>query len=264
MREKIRRIIYEADTPLGKLFDVVLLCAIILSIFIVCVDSISDLHVKYGDWFFVWEVFITAVFSFEYALRVYSIDKASKYIFSFFGVVDLLAILPGMVSLFLFGAQPLILIRSLRLLRVFRILKLSHFMLESRILVSALMGAKNKIFVFFCTLASLITIFGALMYVVENGQPGFEDIFMSAYWAVVTMTTVGYGDIVPQSPLGKFIAAILMVAGYAIIAVPTGIMSVHIARASKDSHLMRVCKSCAREGHEEDAKFCKYCGGPML
>ena len=262
IRDRLYEIIFEADTPAGKWFDIILLWAILGSVLVVFLESIAKLRISYGVIFYYLEWFFTILFSVEYGLRIFSTRKPFRYIFSFYGVIDLLAILPTYLSLVIAGSQYLLVIRILRLLRVFRILKLTHMLRQAAILRRALVASRGKIAVFLFAVLTLIVIIGAVMYVIEGPENGFTSIPFSMYWAIVTMTTVGYGDISPQTPIGQIFASFVMIMGYAIIAVPTGIVSVEIADVTKRA-TSQVCPECLREGHDADAKYCKYCGGVM-
>jgi len=262
LRNRLYEIIFEADTPAGKWFDIILLWAIVISVLVVFLESIAKLRISYGVLFYYLEWFFTILFTIEYGLRIFSTRKPFRYIFSFYGVIDLLAILPTYLSLVIAGSQYLLVIRILRLLRVFRILKLTHMLRQATILKRALIASRGKIAVFLFAILTLIVIIGAVMYVIEGPEHGFSSIPFSMYWAIVTMTTVGYGDISPQTPVGQIFASIVMIMGYAIIAVPTGIVSVQIADATKKA-TARICPECLREGHDPDAKYCKYCGGEI-
>jgi len=261
-RNKIYEIIFEADTPAGKWFDIFLLWAILISVLVVFLESISELRSSYGDIFYYLEWFFTILFSIEYILRIISTKKPFGYIFSFYGIIDVLAILPTYLSLVIAGSQYLLVIRILRLLRVFRILKLTHMIRQATILKRALIASRGKIAVFLFAVLTLIVIIGAVMYVIEGPENGFTSIPFSMYWAIVTMTTVGYGDISPQTTIGQIFASFVMIMGYAIIAVPTGIVSVEIAAVTKKSSA-QVCPGCFKEGHDSDAKYCKYCGSSI-
>lgn len=258
-RNKLYEIIFEADTAAGKWFDIVLLWAILLSVLVVFLESISELRTSYGDIFYYLEWFFTILFSVEYILRIVSTRNPFGYIFSFYGIIDVLAILPTYLSLVIAGSQYFLVIRILRLLRVFRILKLTHMIRQAAILKKALIASRGKIAVFLFAVLTLIVIIGAVMYVIEGPENGFTSIPFSMYWAIVTMTTVGYGDISPQTTIGQIFASLVMIMGYAIIAVPTGIVSVEIADVTKRSSA-QVCPGCFKEGHDADAKYCKYCG----
>ena len=232
-RNKLYEIIFEADTPAGKWFDIFLLWAILISVLVVFLESISELRSSYGEIFYYLEWFFTILFSIEYILRIISTKKPFGYIFSFYGIIDVLAILPTYLSLVIAGSQYLLVIRILRLLRVFRILKLTHMIRQTTILKRALIASRGKIAVFLFAVLTLIVIIGAVMYVIEGPENGFSSIPFSMYWAIVTMTTVGYGDISPQTTIGQIFASFVMIMGYAIIAVPTGIVSVEIAAVTK-------------------------------
>ena len=262
LRNKLFEIIFEADTPAGKWFDIVLLWAILISVLVVFLESIAELRISYGNLFYYLEWFFTILFSVEYILRIVSTNKPFRYILSFYGVIDVLAILPTYLSLIITGSQYFLVIRILRLLRVFRILKLTHMIRQAAILRKALIASRGKIAVFLFAVLTLIVIIGAVMYVIEGPENGFTSIPFSMYWAVVTMTTVGYGDISPQTTIGQIFAAFVMIMGYAIIAVPTGIVSVEIADVSRKTSTL-VCPGCLREGHDNDAKYCKHCGSSL-
>lgn len=256
MREKINRIIFEHDTKASKLFDVVLLWVILISVLVVMLESVQALHLKYDAIFFYVEWAITILFTIEYLLRVWSTKTPLRYILSFWGIVDLLAILPAYLELINFGFHYLLAIRILRLLRVFRILKLVRFNREAQKLLLAMRGSSYKITVFLMVVISIMVLLGTLMYVIEGGENGFTSIPQSIYWAIVTVTTVGFGDIVPQTILGKFLSSIAMILGYAIIAVPTGIISVEIAKQKSTDKVCEVCK----HDNPDDANFCNQCG----
>ncbi|WP_400079400.1 ion transporter [Winogradskyella sp. R77965] len=272
---KLHEIIYEADTPAGKLFDVVLLIAILASILLVMLESINSFDAKYHTFLNVSEWVITILFTIEYILRIISVNKPFKYITSFYGVIDLLSTIPKYISLFLGGTQALIALRALRLLRVFRILKLARYLGASNQLTSAIKASRAKIAVFLFAVIIAATIFGTIMYMVEGEENGFTNIPKSVYWCIVTLTTVGFGDIAPQTPLGQFIATLIMILGYGIIAVPTGIVSAEYTKASdtdskisdeEHEHLKTVvlntqcCVNCLTEKHQDNAEFCHKCG----
>lgn len=264
IRIKLHEIIFEADTPAGKLFDILLLVFILYSIAVVMLETVREIDIKYHNVFFYSEWGLTILFSVEYFLRILSVKKPLKYMTSFYGVVDLLAILPTYLSLIVAGSQYFLTIRALRLLRVFRIFKLGRFLIESKVLLEALRASKPKIIIFLGTVFTIVIIIGSGMYLIEGSQDsGFTSIPRSMYWAIVTLTTVGYGDIIPVTTLGQFLSAILMITGYAIIAVPTGIISVEIAQAHnkmKKGISTQACQTCGKEGHEPDAVYCKFCG----
>ena len=263
-REKLRVIIFEADTPAGKAFDVALLVAIVLSVLAIMLDSVASVRRDYGGALTVTEWLFTLLFTIEYGLRLACVPQPSGYARSFFGVVDLLAILPTYMSLLLPGAQSLLVIRGLRLLRIFRVFKLGRFLGEASILSNALRSSRHKITVFLGTILILVTILGAAMYLIEGGENGFTSIPTSVYWAIVTLTTVGYGDLAPQTLAGKTLASIVMIMGYSIIAVPTGIVTAEIMETAAGRRITtRHCGSCMSEGHDPDARYCKDCGAAL-
>lgn len=259
-RAKLYEIIFEADTPTGKWFDVVLLWSIIISVSVVFLESIDVLKKDYGKLFYLLEWFFTILFTIEYVFRLYTVRKPLNYALSFYGVIDFLAIIPTYLSLFVAGSQYLLVVRILRLLRVFRVFKLTHLLKQADILKKALLASRGKVAVFLFTVLTIVVVIGAAMYVIEGPENGFTSIPISMYWTIVTLTTVGYGDISPQTPPGQILASIVMILGYAIIAVPTGIVSVEIAEATKGKTTTQVCPSCLGEGHDKDAAYCKYCG----
>ena len=259
-REDLHTIIFEADTPLGKAFDIALLIIIVLSVIVVMLESVESIDVKYATELRVLEWFFTIIFSIEYILRIISVRKPTGYIFSFYGIIDLLSILPTYLSFFLTGASSFIIFRSLRLLRIFRIFKLGRFIGAGKTILIALRASREKIFVFLFGVLNLVVILGTVMYLVESDEHGFTSIPTSIYWAIVTLTTVGYGDIAPQTPFGQVIASMVMIIGYAIIAVPTGIVTAELTKVGKTTVTNTACISCGREGHEVDAKHCKFCG----
>jgi voltage-gated potassium channel len=260
-RMRLHGIIYESATPAGKLFDISLLFLILSSIIVVMLDSSRYWHEAYGGLFLKLEWGFTIIFTIEYILRLVCIKKPWRYVFSFLGLIDLLAIIPGYLSLFFAGSQSLMVLRALRLLRIFRIFKLTHFLSEMQFLGVAIKGSLRKISIFMLIVLTLVVIMGSVMYLVEGGKNGFTSIPDSIYWAIVTITTVGYGDISPVTALGKFVASIIMLMGYAIIAVPTGIITTEMALAiRKKEQQQQACTNCGREGHDSNAKFCKFCG----
>jgi voltage-gated potassium channel len=265
-QKKVYEIIFESDTPEGRRFDVILLWAILASIVVVLLESIEVLRVGH-EWIFkVLEYIFTALFLAEYMVRIYCVGKKLRYVLSFFGIIDLLSILPAFISIIFPDIASLIVVRALRLLRVFRILKMVRFIDEANILLESLKMSRVKIFVFLFSVLSLVIIFGTLMYVVESPEAGFTSIPQSIYWAIVTLTTVGYGDIAPLTPLGRALAAVVMILGYAIIAVPTGIVTAQMTseleakRRKKDAKKLFSCPKCHEEGHAENSKFCFNCG----
>ena len=262
-RLKIHEIIFEADTRLGKLFDIVLIISIVVSVIIVMIDSVAVINKEYGRALYVLEWIFTILFTIEYFLRLFTVGRPIKYATSFFGVVDLLAILPTYFSVLFPGSQYFLVIRILRLLRVFRVLKLVQYVGEAKLLSQAMKASKRKIIVFLFTVLTIVVIFGSLMYVIEGSENGFTSIPRSIYWAIVTLTTVGYGDISPVTPLGQALAAIIMILGYGIIAVPTGIVTAEMTAASGKKISTQSCQECSAEGHDSDATFCKYCGAKL-
>ena len=261
-RVRLHEVIFESDTPAGRAFDVTLLVAIALSVAAVVLESVAEIRREHGHVLRVVEWTLTIAFTLEYVLRLISIDRPWRYATSFFGVVDLLSIVPTYLAVVVPDTQSLMVIRAIRLLRVFRILKAAHFLSEAQLLTTALRASRRKITVFLGGIVTIVLIVGALMYVIEGEEHGFTSIPTSMYWAIVTMTTVGYGDIAPRTPLGQFVASMLMILGYAIIAVPTGIVSVELANASRPVS-RQACPSCGAEGHDFDASHCKYCGAHL-
>jgi voltage-gated potassium channel len=259
-REELYRIIFESDTPAGKRFDEVLILSIVLSVVAVMMDSVRSVNVRYGDYLYAAEWFFTILFSVEYGLRIFSAPRRLSYITSFFGLVDLFAILPTYLSLLFPGSQYLIVIRMLRVLRIFRILKLVEYIGEAGLLLQALKASMRKIVIFFTAVLSLVVIFGSVIYLIEGEANGFTSIPTSIYWAIVTMTTVGYGDISPGTPVGQFFASVIMIMGYSIIAVPTGIVTVEMSDVFGRRRSGIICSGCTSENHEKDAIYCKYCG----
>lgn len=259
-REHLHEIIFEADTPAGKAFDIMLLFCIVVSVGAVILESVASIRQAYGSYLRTLEWTFTILFTIEYGLRLISVRRPLHYALSFYGIVDLLAILPTYLSFFIAGSHSLIVIRALRLLRVFRVLKLGHFVGAEKLLQTALKASMRKIVVFLGTVLTLVLIIGSLMYLIEGEQNGFTSIPQAVYWAIVTMTTVGYGDIAPQTVLGQLFASAVMIIGYAIIAVPTGIVTVELAQASRRAVSTQACPNCSREGHDPDARYCKHCG----
>ncbi|MDX1476056.1 MAG: ion transporter [Saprospiraceae bacterium] len=270
IRERLYEIIFEADTPGGKMFDVALLIAIVVSVIVVMLETTNNFGARYHDLLLAIEWILTIFFTVEYLLRLYCVLRPWKYATSFFGIVDLLAILPTYLSIFLAGSQSLLVIRVLRLIRVFRIFKLANYMRQGRIIMLAMRRSAPKIAVFILFVTLMVVIIGSIMYLVEGGvNEQFDSIPRSIYWAIVTLTTVGYGDISPVTDFGQFLAALVMMLGYSVIAVPTGIVTVEFSKGPKaassgdQSHVNRACHSCGKEGHEYDANFCKFCGAHL-
>jgi voltage-gated potassium channel len=263
LRARLHEIIFEADTPAGKLFDVLLIGSIIVSVSMVMLDSVNSIQARWGRLLYLGEWFFTILFTFEYLLRLYCVRRPTAYATSFFGTVDLLAVLPTYLSIFFPGTQYLLVIRILRVLRIFRVLKLVQYLGEARLLSHALRASRRKITVFLFAVLTLVVIFGSLMYLIEDPESGFTSIPQSIYWTIVTLTTVGYGDISPQTGLGQTIAAMIMIIGYGIIAVPTGIVTAELSQTYKKSVSTQACLECGAEGHDSDAKFCKFCGSRL-
>lgn len=262
-KAKIYEVIFESDTPSGKWFDIALLVLILISIIVVMLESIESLRADYLELLHTIEWIITILFLIDYILRIYCVTKPVKYITSFYGVIDLMSILPSFLAFFIAGGQSLMVIRGLRLLRVFRIFKLGTFLIHGNIIVDSMRQSRGKIAVFMYFIMIMLMIIGATMYLVEgNENEGFSNIPASIYWAVVTMTTVGYGDVTPLTNLGKFLSALVMILGYAVIAVPTGIVSASMIDPSRKVN-GQACPHCSKEGHDNDAGFCKYCGGEL-
>lgn len=258
-KDKLHDVIYGTETPAGKLFDIVLLFAILVSILLVMLESVESFDNKYHDLLDTAEWIITFLFTLEYFARIISIKKPTKYIFSFYGIVDFLSTIPKYLSLFLIGSHSLVALRAFRLLRVFRVLKVSRYIGESNQLIKSLNASKAKISVFLYFVLIICIILGSVMYFIEGAENGFTSIPRSIYWSIVTLTTVGYGDIAPQTALGQLIASVTVIIGYAIIAIPTGIVSSEMARkqALSDS---KKCDGCSTTGHKDDADFCYNCG----
>ena len=264
-KTKLHEIIYEADTQEGKLFDIILIITIIISIVLVMLESIESIDKKYHNFLNISEWVITILFTIEYILRIITIKKPKTYIFSFYGIIDFLATIPKYLSFFLVGSQSLIALRALRLLRVFRILKLARYLGASINLLSALKASRIKISVFLFSVIVLTIILGTIMYIVEGPKNGFISIPHSMYWAIVTLTTVGYGDIAPHTPMGQFIASLVMILGYGIIAVPTGIVTSEMTKVDQNKSLTNTqhCPNCSSENHLDHATFCHKCGGKL-
>jgi len=260
LRGRVYTVIFGHDTPAGKAFDVILIWFILISVLVVMLESVRGFRLEYGLWLRRAEWAFTIVFSIEYALRLWCAPSARGYARSFFGIVDLIAILPTYLTLVVPGGQALLMVRALRLLRVFRVLKLAHYVSEASVLTQALQASRHKITVFVVSVLTIVVTFGSMMYLIEGGENGFTSIPRSVYWAIVTLTTVGYGDIAPQTSLGQALASVIMIMGYAIIAVPTGIVTVEIGEATRQARQSRNCSACGSGGHDGDARFCKQCG----
>lgn len=263
-RDRIRIIIFEADTKAGRRFDVALIVMILLSVVTVMLDSVPEINAQYGQQLYYAEWAFTLLFTIEYLIRLWCIEHSWGYAKSFYGIVDLLSILPTYVSLWLPGAQFFLAIRILRVLRVFRVLRMVRYVGEAELIAQALAASRRKITVFIASVLALMVIFGSLMYVVEGGKnPAFASIPHSIYWAVTTMTTVGYGDITPITAVGQALASLIMIMGYGIIAVPTGIVTLELNTANRRQANTRTCSDCAAEGHSREASYCWRCGAAL-
>jgi voltage-gated potassium channel len=261
-RARLHEVIFESDTRAGRAFDIALLLAVLVSVLAVLLESVADIRARHGPLLRAIEWILTLAFTIEYVLRLLAVDRPLRYAVSFFGIVDLLAIAPTYLAVVVPQTQSFMVVRAIRLLRVFRVFKLAQLLSEAQVLVTALRASRRKITVFVGGLVTVVVIVGALMYVIEGEAHGFTSIPISMYWAVVTMTTVGYGDIAPRTPLGQFLASLLMILGYGVIAVPTGIVSVELAQASRGVS-RQACPACGAEGHDVDAAHCKYCGAAL-
>jgi voltage-gated potassium channel len=263
-RARLYEIVFEADTAAGKMFDITLLVLIILSTLTVMIETMPEIPSRYNTYFYNLEWFFTGVFTVEYLLRITAVQEKRKYIFSFLGIVDLLSILPTYLAIFISGAQVFLVIRVIRLFRIFRILKLAQFIGAGDTLRTALVASRHKISVFLLSVIMIVIISGTIMYLIEGESNGFSSIPRSIYWAIVTLTTVGYGDIAPKTLTGQTIASVIMILGYGILAVPTGIVSAEmIQMKSKEKLSTQVCPHCMRDSHDSDAVYCKYCSGKL-
>lgn len=263
LKQKLYIIIFGTDTPAGKLFDVVLIYTILLSVIALLLDSVESISSRAGNTFLYIEWFFTLVFTLEYAARVYCSPGRWQYVRSFYGVIDLVSILPTYLSILFPGANYLLMVRLLRVLRVFRVFKLVRYVNEANLLVNAMLNSRRKIMVFFMAVLVLATVFGSIMYIVEGPANGFTSIPRSIYWTIVTITTVGYGDITPQSALGQIVASAVMLTGYSIIAIPTGILTAELAQEMSRERNAITCPTCLKTGHDKDAVYCKSCGHPL-
>ncbi|WP_308367111.1 MULTISPECIES: ion transporter [unclassified Microbulbifer] len=259
-RKWLNEVIFGTETRAGRMFDVFLIWAILISVALVLLVSVQEIAVRYGELFFILEWIFTGLFTIEYLLRIYCAVNRRSYVFSFYGVVDLLAILPSYLALLLTGASTLLVVRLLRVLRIFRILKLARYLRDSNLLIQALYQSRRKIMVFYIGMLVLCVIFGSVMFLVEGPVHGFTSIPKSIYWTIVTITTVGFGDITPHTVIGQAIASLAMLTGYAIIAVPTGIVTAELAHGLGREKTLRRCHNCSRAGHDSDAEYCKHCG----
>ena len=263
LRHNLYQIIYQAHTPAGKGFDIALIIMILASVLTIILDSVAEINQHYGEQLVAAEWFFTSLFTAEYILRILCIHRPFKYIVSFYGIIDLLSIIPSYVSLFFPGTHYLQVVRILRVLRIFRVLKLVRFINQANYLVNALLASRLKISIFMLTVSTLLVIFGATIYLIEGPENGFTNIPVSIYWAVVTLTTVGFGDITPKTDLGRAISAVVMIIGYAIIAVPTGIFTAELSKEMKKQTRppsRRICPRCRQTGHQADANYCRICG----
>jgi voltage-gated potassium channel len=263
-RQRLWEVIFKADTPAGRAFDIALIVAIVASVVTVMVESVAQIRADYGPLLRGIEWGFTGLFTIEYLLRLTCVRRPLRYATSFFGVIDLLAILPTYLSLFFPGAETLLVVRFLRVLRIFRVLKLTEYLRESRVLTDALWSARRKIGVFLLSVLTLLTIVAALMYLIEGEENGFVDIPTSLYWSIVTLTTVGFGDIAPKTAFGRAAASVVMIIGYGIIAVPTGIVTVELTRAGRATSPREPCPTCGRTDHDADARYCKNCGARLV
>ena len=267
LKEKIRTVIFGTETKSGKFFDIMLLALILISMVVVMLESIEDYNLKYHRTFVIAEWALTILFSIEYAVRIYISQKPKKYIFSFYGIVDFMSILPTYLSLFFLNTKYLTVIRLFRLLRVFRIFKLVSFIKGRNLILSSLKESLPKITVFLSFIITVAIIIGTTMYIIESGNPesGFVNIPISIYWSIVTLTTVGYGDISPITPLGQLLASVLMIIGYAVIAVPTGIVSIEMNKLNEKSKISNIkkCLNCGNKENEPTANYCIQCGEPL-
>ena len=261
--QKLHEIIFEADTLGGRLFDIILIITIIFSVIAVMLDSIPAVNKQYGELLYLVEWIFTGLFTIEYLLRLISVGKPLKYALSFYGIVDFLSIVPTYFSILYPGSQYLLVIRILRVLRVFRVLKIVQYLTEAKLLKEALIASRRKIFVFIFVVFTVVIIVGSMMYLIEGEKSGFTSIPRSIYWSIVTLTTVGYGDLAPQTAVGQALASLIMILGYGLIAVPTGIVSVEISKIDSKNFSTQSCPECSAEGHDYDAEYCKYCGAHL-
>ena len=265
LRERLYKIIFEYDSAAGRRFDTWLFVLILASLAVVLVDSVESYRQRFGTALTLLEWGFTLIFAVEYLTRLYCSPKRLRYAFSSFGLIDLLAVLPSLLALFFPASQYLMVVRILRLLRIFRVLKLRQYLIQANFLLTALRNSRQKITVFFVSIASLVVVFGAVMYVIEGPANGFTSIPQSIYWAIVTLTTVGFGDITPKTPLGQAVASLVMITGYAVIAVPTGIFTAELSNAMRnDGVLKQPCPCCPKAEHEANASFCSRCGSALF
>jgi voltage-gated potassium channel len=262
-RQHLRAIIFGTETRWGRYFDISLIVCILLSVSLIFIDTIDSVHQEYGGLIRIGEWFFTVLFTLEYSLRLYCSENRFSYAKSFYGLVDFISILPSYLGLFIPGANAALAIRVLRLFRIFRVLKLLRYLAEGNLLLKAMMQSSRKVFLFFFSVSLIIMVLSVVMYVIEGPHNGFTSIPKSMYWTVVTITTVGYGDITPQTPLGQGIAALTMLIGYSIIAIPTGILTAEISHEMVKMRDLRKCSNCGKTGHDNEAKFCTQCGSEL-
>ena len=263
LKQQLRSVIFGTETPAGKHFDITLMVCIVLSVILIFIDTIEHINSRYGDYISIAEWTFTVFFTVEYILRLYCSLNRLHYARSFFGVVDLVSILPSYLGLIFPGANVALALRVLRLFRVFRVLKLLRYLSDGNLLIKAMMQSSRKVFIFFFSVSLIIMVLSVVMYVVEGPNNGFTSIPKSMYWTVVTITTVGYGDITPQTPLGQGIAALTMLIGYSIIAIPTGILTAEISHEMVRTRDLRKCSNCGKKGHDNDAEYCNHCGSEL-
>ncbi|WP_373186261.1 ion transporter [Halopseudomonas sp.] len=261
LRTRLFQIIFESSTPLGKGFDIALALLILLSVTVVLLDSVETYHQRYGDYFYYAEWVVTALFTLEIGLRIYCLEKPIQYLKSFYGVIDVLAVLPTWLALVLPGAQTLVVIRLLRTLRLFRVLEMMSLVGQGKLLVDAMKRSRGQIMLFLFSVMMLVTIFSSIIYLIEPAEAGFTSIPKAIYWGIVTLTTVGYGDITPVTPLGQFISIMIMLTGYSIIALPVGVFSAEVIQTLRNERYSdEACPGCGKHQHERDARYCKFCG----
>lgn len=261
IKTRLFQIIFESDSRLAKGFDILLAVLIFFSVAVVLLDSVEEYHERFGPFFYYTEWVITLLFTLELALRIYCLQKPWLYLKSFYGVIDVLAVLPTWLVLLFPGAQTLVVIRLLRTLRLFRVLEMMALVGQGRLLLDALKRSRGQILLFLFSILMLVTIFSSLLYLIEPPEAGFTSIPTSIYWGIVTLTTVGYGDITPVTPLGQFISVMIMLTGYSIIALPAGVFSAEVIRSlRRDRYSDEACPGCGRDEHERDARYCKFCG----
>lgn len=261
LRTRIFQIIFESDTRAAKTFDIALIVTILASVLIVILDSVESYNARFGQLFFILEWIFTSLFTLELLLRIYCLERPTRYLISFYGVIDIISILPTWLALIIPGGQAILVVRLLRVLRIFRILRLMQFVGEGRLLIDALKRSFHQIVLFLFSIFTLVTIFASVMYLIEPAEAGFTSIPISIYWAIVSLTTVGYGDIVPVTPLGQTITVMLMLTGYSIIAVPTGVFSAEVIRSVRaERYSNEACPGCGYDRHEHKARYCLRCG----